>query len=94
MNNLPAATGIHDAAGQQYCSLLILIEVNEYCAMNYRAIGKTYCADLADQQAQEYRLALYVTPGLLAPPFGSSGQRLVRRVQNFQVGLPGGNASR
>jgi hypothetical protein len=57
--NLPAATGIHDSAGQEYCSLLILIEVNEYCSMSYRAIGKSYCADLTDQQAQEYRSALY-----------------------------------
>ena len=60
INRLKAGgiTGITDAASQEYCVLLVGIEVNNLCAAEYRRIGKTDCASAADAQTSQYRSAL------------------------------------
>ncbi len=60
INRLQAGgvSGIVDAASQQYCTLLIGIEVNNFCAAEYRRIGKANCASLLTQQSAQYRQAL------------------------------------
>jgi len=57
--SFPATTGIYDSASQAYCSYLVGIGVNDHCAMNYRAIGKSNCAAQLEAQSREYQSALY-----------------------------------
>lgn len=58
INNFPNSTGITDAASSGYCAMLVGIEVNSYCADQYRAAGRNHCARLLEQQVAEYRKAL------------------------------------
>jgi len=51
-------SGIVDAASQQYCVLLVGIEVNNVCAAEYRQLGNYTCANLTNQQSSHYRQAL------------------------------------
>lgn len=38
--------------------MLVGIEVNRFCAQEYRAIGRDDCADILDEQTASYRAAL------------------------------------
>jgi hypothetical protein len=58
VNSFPSTTGITDSASQGYCGLLVGIEVNSFCADQFRAEGNSDCADLADQQVAEYERVL------------------------------------
>jgi hypothetical protein len=46
---------IVSASSEMYCATLIGIEVNGFCADDYRSQGRFECAYLADQQVAEYR---------------------------------------
>ena len=58
VNSFQHSGGMTGNASQLYCIYLVGIEVNEYCARQYRAIGRHDCADLSEQQAEVYRGAL------------------------------------
>ena len=58
LQQFPSTTGIYDSASQGYCGALVGIEVNRFCAKQYRAIGRDDCANLLDQQTAEYQNAL------------------------------------
>jgi hypothetical protein len=58
LQQFPSTTGIYDSASQGYCGALVGIEVNRFCAKQYRAIGRNDCANLLDQQTAEYQNAL------------------------------------
>ena len=58
LQKFPSTTGIYDSASQGYCAALVGIEVNRFCAKQYRAIGRNDCANLLDQQVAEYQGAL------------------------------------
>jgi hypothetical protein len=55
LNEFPRTSGIADSASKAYCALLIGVEVNNYCAQEYRRLGKADCARVLDQQTAEYR---------------------------------------
>jgi hypothetical protein len=50
--------GILDAASKEYCLLLVGIELNNLCASEFRGMGNSTCASLAEQQVVEMRRAL------------------------------------
>lgn len=54
INKFPQTTGIYDSASQMYCALLVGIEVNSFCASEYRKEGREACAQLLDQQVAAY----------------------------------------
>jgi len=58
VNNFSSTTGITDSASQGYCGMLVGIEVNSFCADEFRAQGNNECADLAEQQVAEYKRLL------------------------------------
>ena len=58
INGFPRATGIVDGASMAYCQTRIAIEINGFCADQYRAQGRSACADALDQQVAAYKAAL------------------------------------
>lgn len=58
IDEFPRTSGISDSASQAYCALLIGVEVNSYCAQEYRRAGKPDCASLLDEQTAEYRRSM------------------------------------
>ena len=63
INAFPSTTGIYDSASQAYCAVLVGIEVNSFCADQYRAEGREACANAVDQQVAAYQSA---QPGIEA----------------------------
>lgn len=66
VNTFPETSGMQDSAVQAYCVLLVGIEVNSFCADEYRAAGKDECAALLDQQVAEYKKSLKGTKASIA----------------------------
>lgn len=58
INSFPSTTGIFDSASTAYCAALVGIEVNNFCAKQYRAEGRYQCAQQLERQAAEYQRAL------------------------------------
>ena len=47
--------GMAEATRSRYCMYKIGIEVNRFCAQEYRNLRKSQCASLSEQQAQAYQ---------------------------------------
>ena len=56
LSTLPSR--FQDPASLAYCSALVGIETNSYCARQLNAIGRSDCGRLSQQQAQAYRQVL------------------------------------
>ena len=61
IKRFPRTTGIVDPASQAYCAMLVGIEVNSFCASEYRNQGRHSCAQIVDQQVAAYRRNLPAT---------------------------------
>jgi hypothetical protein len=59
-------SGISDAALKQYCVTLVGIELNNFCAAEFRRVGNSTCASLNDQQVAVMRDAAKQAEAVLA----------------------------
>lgn len=58
INNFSHSAGMTGAVSEKYCMNLVGMEVNSFCANQYRAIGREDCAEEADWYADQYRKEL------------------------------------
>jgi hypothetical protein len=76
VKEFPRTSGIHDSASQAYCTLLVGIEVNSFCASEYRKQGRQACAQIVDQQVAEYRNNLSATERTISAASASRARQV------------------